>query len=198
MTDTRQILVALISMATFLQAIKAYCDKHLHENSASQRNDFTDLGNQAINNHIWKCYLPTAKLGKSNRDLNPKEASDLLENVKHIDDIHLIAHYKRLPHDYLENTFITIVFSNYNNDDITEKLQNALLIKGILKSTAKNGSIDALKLEIELDNTLKRKKRNKEEEKEKVTNYINRSGKHPLVSFLEINPRTLKSFGGLK
>ena len=200
MTNTRQILVAMISMAAFLQAIKAYCDKHLHKNSASQRNDFTDLGEEALNKHIWKCYLPASKMGKSNRDINSQEASNLLQNMKHIDDVHLIAHYKRLPHDYLENTFITIVFSNYNNDDITEKLQNALFIKSILKSTANNGSIDTLKLKIELDNTLKKKKKKKkeEEEEEKVTDYINRSGKHPLVSFLEINPRTLKSFGGLK
>ncbi len=189
MTDTRQILVALISMATFLQAIKAYCDKHLHENSASQRNDFTDLGEQMLNKHIWKCYLPSPKMGK-NREINTIEATSLLENVKHIDDIHLVRYYKNMPIKKLEDTFITVVFCNHENDKVTEQLKDFLFVKSILKSHANNGSINVLKEELDFKKALKRG--------EKITDYINRSGKHPLVSFLEINPRTLKSFGGNK
>jgi signal recognition particle GTPase len=189
MTDARQILVALISMATFLQAIKAYCDKHLHERSTSQRNDFTDLGEQTLNKHIWKCYLPSSKMGKS-REVNTIEATSLLEHVKHIDDIHLIQFYKNMPIKKLEDIFITIVISNHENEEITEQLQNALYIKGIMKSAAKNGSIDVLNQEEIFKKALKKS--------EKITDFINRSGKHPLVSFLGVNTRTLQSFGGKK
>ena len=187
MTTNRQILIALISMATFLQAIKDYCDKHLHENSASQRNDFTDLGEEALNNHIWKCYLPASKMGKS-REINTIEASRLLENVKHIDDIHLISYYKNMPLKKLEDIFITVVFYNHENDKVTEQLKDFLFVKSILKSHANNGSINVLKEELKFKKTLKKG--------EKITDYINRSGKHPLVSFLEINPSTINSFGG--
>jgi len=189
MTDTRQTLVALISMATFLQATKPYSDKHLHENSDSQKNDFTNLGEQALNKHIWKCYLPTSKMGKS-REINTIEASSLLENVKHIDDIHLIQYYKNMPMKKLEDTFITIILCNHENDEITEQLQNALYIKGITKPAANNGSIDALKQESEFKKVLKKSK--------KMTDYIEKSSKHPFVSLLGINPRTLNSFGGDK
>lgn len=189
MTDTRQILVALISMATFLQAIKAYCDKHLHENSASQRNDFTDLGEEALNKHIWKCYLPTSKMGKS-REINAIEATSIFENVKHIDDIHLISYYKNMPHKKLEDIFITVVFYNHENDKVTEQLKNALFITSIIKRGARNGSIDALKQETEFKKVLKKG--------EKMTDYIERSSKHPFVSLLGINPRTINSFGGDK
>ncbi len=188
MTDTRQILVALISMATFLQAIKAYCDKHLHENSASQRNDFTDLGEEMLNKHIWKCYLPSSIM-KKNRAINTTEATSLLQNVKHIDDINLIHYYKNMPLKKLEDIFITIVFCNHENDEITEQFKNALFIKSITKPSVKNGSIDALKQEILFKKALKGKK---------VTDYINQSGKHPYVSFLGINTRTLNSFKGDK
>jgi len=189
MTNSRQILVTLISMATFLQAIKTYCDKHLQENSGSQRNNLTDLGEKVLNKHIWKCYLPTSKMGKS-REINTVDATSLLENVKHIDNIHLISHYKNLPHAKLENIFITIAFFNYEENQVTEYLSNALLLKGIMKQNAKNGSIDTIKLEKEFQRSLKKGG--------KITDYIDRSGKHPLASFLGINPRTLKSFGGTK
>jgi len=189
MTDTRQILVALISMATFLQAIKAYCDKHLHENSASQRNDFTDLGEQMLNKHIWKCYLPSPKMGK-NREINTIEATSLLENVKHIDDIHLVRYYKNMPIKKLEDTFITVVFCNHENDKVTEQLKDALFIKSIIKRGARNGSIDSLKQEVLFKNTLKKG--------EKISDYNEKSSKHPFVSFLGVNTRTLKSFGGGK
>jgi len=188
MTDTRQILVALISMATFLQAIKAYCDKHLQETSGNHRNDFTNIAEEALNKHIWKCYLPASKMGKS-REINTIEATSLLENVKHIDDIHLIHHYKNIPLKKLEDIFITILFCNHENDEMTEKLHNALFIKSIIKPAARNGSIDAIKQEVLLQKALKGKK---------VTDYINRSGKHPYASFLGINTRTLKSFGESK
>ena len=196
MTNTRQILVAIISMAAFLQAIKAYCDKHLHENYSSQRNDFTDLGEQALNKHIWKCYLPPSKMGKS-REINTIEATSFLENLKHIDDIHLIAHYKNMPLKKLESTFMTIVFCNYEDDEITEQLQNALYIKSITKPTAKNGSIDTLSLAERFENSFSGKK-SKDKESKNITKYIDREGKHPLASFLNINPRTLESFGGNK
>ncbi|HIP15512.1 MAG TPA: hypothetical protein EYG74_08490 [Sulfurimonas autotrophica] len=188
MTNTRQILVAKISVALFIQAIKAYCDKHLHENPSNQKNDFTGLGEQALSKHIWKCYLPSSKMGK-NREINAIETTKLLENVKHIDDLHLIHYYKNMPLKKLEGISITILFCDHENDEITEQLQNALFIKSITKPAARNGSIDAVKQEALLKKTLKSKK---------ITDYINRSGKHPLVSFLEINPRTLKSFGGEK
>ena len=188
MENTRQILVAKISVAIFLQATKAYYDKNIQKDSGNYKNDFTDLGEDALNKHIWKCYLPLSKMGKS-REINTIEATSLLENVKHIDDIHLIHHYKNIPLKKLEDIFITILFCNHENDEITERLHNALFIKSIIKPAAKNGSIDAIKLEVLLKKVLKGKK---------ITDYINRSGKHPLVSFLEINPRTLKSFGGNK
>ena len=189
MTDTRQILVALISMATFLQAIKAYHDKHLDENSASQKNDFTDLGEQALNKHIWKCYLPFSKMGKS-RQINNIEATSLLENVKHIDDINLIRYYKNMPLKKLEDIFITVVFCNYENDKVTEQLKGALFITSIIKRGARNGSVDSLKQEVLFKNTLKKG--------EKLIDYIESSSKHPLISFLGINPRTINSFGGKK
>ena len=59
-----------------------------------------------------------------------------------------------------------------------------------MKQNAKNGSIDTIKLEKEFQRSLKKGG--------KITDYIDRSGKHPLASFLGINPRTLKSFGGTK
>ena len=189
MTDTRQILVAIISMATFLQAIKAYVDKHIQENSGSHRNDLTDLGEQTLNKYIWKCYLPSSKMGKSG-EINTIEATSLLANVKHIDDLHLVHYYKNIPIKKLEETFITIVFFNHESDEITEKIKNALYIKSITKTAAKNGSINALNLEAAFKKALKKG--------ENITDYINRSGQHPLVSFLGINPRTLKSYQGSK
>ncbi len=189
MTDTRQILVALISMATFLQAIKTYSDKHLQENSTSQRNDLTDLGEATLNKHIWKCYLSPLKMGKS-REINTVEATSLLNNVKHIDDINLIRYYKNMPLKKLEDIFITVVFCNHEDNKVTEQIKNALFIKSILKSHANNGSVNALKRESEFKKALKKS--------EKITDYIDRSGKHPYVRFLEINTRTLKSFEGNK
>jgi hypothetical protein len=191
MENIKQILIANISMANFLQATKPYCDKHLNNATLnSTSSSFTDLGKESINNYIWKCYVPSSKIGKTNRELNISEASDLLQYVKHIDDMHLIAYYKKLPHDALENIFITIIFIDYKNDEITERINKALFIKNITKRGSRNGSIDVLKQEKEFQRSLKKG--------EKITNYIDRSGKHPLASFLNINPRTLKSFGGSK
>ncbi len=189
MTDTRQILVAMISMATFLQAIKAYYDKHTQEIFDNYRNDFTNLGEQALNKHIWKCYLPSSKMGKS-REINTIEATSLFENVKHIDDINLIHYYKNMPLKKLEDIFITVVFCNHENDKVTEQLKDALFIKSILKNHASNGSINALKEELAFKKSLKKG--------EKIADYIDRSGKHPYVRFLGINTRTLNSFGGSK
>jgi len=190
MTNNRQILVAEISVATFMQSIKGYCAKYLQNIQIATKNNFTKLGEDTINGHIWKCYLPAAKMGKNNRDLDSIEASDLLENVKHIDNIHLINHYKNISFKKLENIFITIVFINYENDEIVEKLQNALFIKSILKVGAQNGSVDTLGQEILFKKALKKD--------EKLTDFIDRTGKHPLVSFLGVNTRTLQSFGGKK
>jgi len=191
MENIKQILIANISMATFLQATKPYCDKHLNNATLnSTSSSFTDLGKESINNYVWKCYVPSSKIGKNHRELNISEASDLLQYVKHIDDIHLIAYFKKLPHVSLENTFVNIVFFNYENDGITERIQKALFIKSITKKGSRNGSIDVLKQEKEFQRSLKKG--------EKITNYIDRSGKHPLASFLNINPRTLHSYNGGK
>ena len=188
---TRNILTATITVANFLQATKAYCDKQCQGTASNTKKvDFTDLGDKAIANHIWKCFIPLAKMGKSNRNLNTIEVSDLLQNVKHIEDAHLIAHYKKLPHDYLENIFITIVIANYQNDQVTELLQKSLYLKSIWKSSSKNGCVDARGLETKLEKALKKG--------EKITDYIDRSGKHPYVTSLGINNRTLNSFGGSK
>jgi len=172
-----------------LQATKPHYDKYVKETLRTYKNDLTDLGEEAINKHIWKCYLPSSVMGK-NREINSIEATSLLENVKHIDDIHLIQYYKNMPMKKLEDTFITIVFSNYENDEITERLQKALYIKSIMKKAAKNGSIDALNQEVKFKKALK--------DDENVTDYIARISKHPFVSFLGVNLRTLQSFGGNK
>jgi hypothetical protein len=177
-------------VAIFLQAIKAYCDKQCQGASNTNKMDFTDPGNKAIANHIWKCFVPLSKMGKNNRNLNTLEVSNLLQNVKHIEDTHLIAHYKKLPHDYLENTFITIVIANYENDQVTELLQKSLYLESIWKSSSKNGCVNAQGLETKFKKALKKG--------EKITDFIDRSGKHPYVTSLGINTRTLNSFGGGK
>jgi len=191
MENIKQILIANISMAIFLQAIKPYCDKHFEVTTReSQKNNLTDLGEQTLDKHVWKCYVPVSKMGKRHRDITQSEANTLLEYVKHIDDIHLISHYKNLPHARLENILITVVFINYEEDQVTEYLSNTLLLKSIMKQNAKNGSIDTMQLEKEFQGSLKKGG--------KITDYIDRAGKHPLASFLGINPRTLHSFGGKK
>ena len=177
-------------MAIFLQATKGYCDSHLGETLPdSKKNNLTPLGEQTLDKHIWKCYLPTTKMGKSHRDITQNEATTLLQDVKHIDDIHLMGYYKNLSHAHLEKIFITIVFFNYEEDYVTEYLSRTLLLKHIMKHNAKNGSVDTIKLEKEFKKVSKSKK---------ITKYIDRAGKHPLASFLSINHRTLKSFGGTK
>ena len=189
MENIKQILIANISMAIFLQAIKLYSDKYLEVTLASQKNDLTQLGEQTLEKHVWKCYVTSSKMGKSHRDITQDEANTLLENVKHIDDLHLIDHYKNLSQAHLEKIFITIVFFNHEEDQITEHLSRILFLKSIMKQNAKNGSIDTIKLEKEFKKLLKSKK---------VTDYIDRAGKYPLASFLDINTRTLKSYGGTK
>ena len=217
MENIREILIANISMAIFLQATKHYCDKHMEKTlSDSQKNDFTDLGKQAIEKHTWKCYLPTSKMGKSNRGVNIPDARDLCQYIKHIDDIHLIKYYKNFPLSVLENISVQIVFLEYEKNEVTEQLKNILFIKSILKSTANNGSIDVLKreealrkilpkvkeleteLESELESESESKDKDKDKDKDVITFYINCQGKHPLASFLDMNPRTLNSFGGNK
>lgn len=201
MENIKQILIANITMATFLQATKHYCDKHMEGTlSDSKNNDFTDLGKQALKKYVWKCYLPASKMGKSNRDISILDASDLCQHIKHIDDIHLIKYYKDFPLSVLENISVPIVFLAYENNEVTEQLNNTLFIKSILKPTAKNGSINTLKLEKALRKILpKVKKKEKEiEDKDVITFYIDRQGKHPLASFLDMNPRTLNSFRGKK
>ena len=187
MKNDRHFLIAKISVTIFLQATKSYCDKHIKETLDARKNYLTELGKETLNKHIWKCYLPSSKMGKS-RETNTIEATELLQYTKHIDDIHLITHYKKLPHESLENTFITIIFLNYENDEITERIQKALFIKSITKKGSRNGSIDVLKQEKEFQKALKKG--------EKITDYIDRSGKHPLAAFLNINHRTLTSFKG--
>lgn len=187
MTNIRQILVAGITMAMFLQKTKLYRDKQKQNNLLTTKSNFTKLGEDTLNKHIWKCYVPTSILGK-NREISTIEATKLLENVKHIDDIHLMCHYEDMPLKKLEEIFMTVIFSDYGNDGITEQLQNALYIKSIMKSAAKNGSIDALNQEETFKKALKKD--------EKLTDFIDRTGKHPLVLFLGVNTRTLKSFGG--
>jgi len=191
MENIKQILIAHIPMAIFLQATKPYCDKHINDTQLNSSSDnLTDLGKETINNYVWKCYVPSSKIGKVHRELSISEASDLLQYVKHIDDIHLIAYFKKLPHLSLENTFVNIVFFNYENNGITEQIQKSLFLKSITKNGSRNGSIDVLKQEKEFQKSLKKG--------EKITDYIDRSGKHPLASFLNINPRTLHSYNGGK
>ncbi len=191
MESIKQILIANISMAIFLQATKHYCDKHIEGNlSDSQKNDFTDLAEDALDKHIWKCYIPTSTIGKASRSINSSDANILLQNVRHIDDIHLINHYKNMPLTKLEAIFITVIFFGHNNEEVTEKLQNALYIKSILKPGSRNGSIDTLTLEKKFEEVLKRSR--------KTNAYIDRSAEHPLAAFLNINPRTLKSYGDRK
>ena len=185
---SRQILIAEISISNFLQATKGYYDKYSIEHPVIPKNNLTTLGKETLNNHIWHCYLPSSKMGKSHRSINSDEAINLLENVKHIDDIHLISYFKHLPHSYLESNYISITFNNYQNNETTEKLQNAIYIKSILKRAAKNGTIDALVLEKSFSTSLKKG--------EKITDYIDRKGKHPLISFLGINTRTINSYKG--
>ena len=190
MENIRQVFITNISMATFLQATKHYCNKHIEGNlSDSKKNYFTDLAEDALDKHVWKCYLPTSKMGKS-RVINSNESDTLLQDVRHIDDIHLINHYKNMPLSKLESIFIMVVFFTYYNDEVTENLQNALYIKSILKPSSRNGSIDTLTLEKKFEEVLKRSR--------KTNAYINRLGNHPLAAFLNINPRTLKSFGGCR
>ena len=189
MTINRHILVAEISVATFLQVTKPYRDKQKQSDPVSTKSSFTKLGEDSLHKHIWKCYVPTFILGKS-REINSIEVTKLFENVRHIDDLHLIQHYKDMPHKEIEDIFITIVFCNHENNEITERLKNALFIKSITKPAAKNGSIDALKQETGFKKVLKKG--------EKMTDYIDRSGEHPFVLLLGVNTRTLKSFGGKK
>lgn len=189
MTNIRQILVAGITMAMFLQKTKPYRDKQKQNNLLSTKNNLTKLGEDTLNKHIWKCYVPTSILGK-NREISTIEATKLLENVKHIDDIHLMCHYEDMPLKKLEEIFITVIFSDFENDEIVEKLQNTLFIKSILKVGAQNGSVDTLGQEILFKKALKKG--------EKITDYIARICKYPLASFLGVNTRTLKSFGGKK
>jgi len=198
MESIRQILIARISIANFLQETKFYYDKH-HPSSTEdhRRRSLLPDGKTAIENHIWKCYIPVSKMGKSNREISSDEATSLLQNVKHINDHHLLTYYKQLPHDYLERTSITIIFANYLGDDITEYLQNILYVKSILKSSAKNGSIDTVRIEKRFEN-LFLKKRLKGKRAKNITRFIAQKGKHPLATFLGINPRTLNSFQGDK
>jgi len=194
----RQILIANISMANFLHETKFHYDKyHPASTEDHRRRSLLPDGKTAIENHIWKCYIPVSKLGKSNREISSDEASSLLQNVKHIDDLHLLTYYKQLPHDYLEKTSITIIFANYLEDDITEYIQNILYVKSILKSSAKNGSIDTVRIEKRFEN-LFLKKRLKGKRTKNITRYITKKGEHPLATFLGINPRTLYSFQGDK
>jgi len=187
MENNRHILVANISMANFLQETKFYYDKH-HPSIVEDAKESKLLrrGGKAIESHIWKCYPPLSMMGKNNRELSSDETSSLLQNVKHIDDIHLLTYYKKLTHAYLERTFITIVFFNYKEDDTTEYLKNILYIESILKPAAKNGSIDVLSLE------------KKAKKSRRTSRYLFSPGKHPVATFLGINPRTLTSFGGNK
>jgi len=203
MESIKQILIANITMATFLQATKHYCDKHIEGILLdSQKNDFTDLGKQALEKHVWKCYIPSSKMGKSNRDINTLDTSDLCQHIRHIDDIPLIRYYKNFPLSVLENISVQIVFLEYEKNEVTEQLKNTLFIKSILKPAAKNGSIEVLKLEKSLRKILPKVKEPESETKNKnkdvITFYINRQGKHPLACFLNMNPRTLNSFGGNK
>lgn len=199
MENNRHILITKISIADFLHETKFYYDQHypsIEEKDDKERN-LLRRGRKAIENHIWTCYIPISRMGKSNRELSSDEISSLLQDVKHIDDIHIQAYYKKLPHDYLERTSITIIFANYLEDDITEYLQNILYVKSILKSTAKNGSIDTVRIEKRFEN-LFLKKRLKDKRAKNITRYIAKKGKHPLATFLGINPRTLNSFQGDK
>lgn len=189
--EIRHTLVAKISIAKFLHETKPYYDRYYPSGmDKSLKENLTDKGKQAIDQHVWNCYIPQSKMGKNSRNIDSKEVSTLLQSLKHIDNAHLISYYKSLSHIYLEETFITIVFFNYLNDKVTEELQNALFLKGITKKGSKSGSIDALVLEKSLESLMKKD--------EKISDFIGRKGKHPLISFLGINARTIKSFEGKK
>jgi len=187
MKNIRHILIARISIANFIHETKIYYDKHhpsIVENDKESK--LLGRGGKAIESHIWKCYPPLSMMGKNNRELSSDETSSLLQNVKHIDNIHLLTYYKKLTHAYLERTFITIVFFNYEEDDTTEYLKNILYIESILKPAAKNGSIDVLSLE-------KKAKKNR-----RIARYLSSQIKHPVATFLNMNSRTLYSFQGGK
>ena len=198
MENIRQILIARISIANFLHETKFHYDKHHPSITEDDKKiPLSRIARKAIENHIWMCYLPVSKMGKNNRELSSDETSSLLQDVRHIDDIHLQTYYKKLPHAYLEKTLITIVFANYEEDEITEYLNNTLYIKSILKPLSKNGSIDTLTLEKRFERFFL-KKRAKGKIPKNITRYIISRAEHPLGTLLNINSRTFQSFGGKK